>query len=70
MMNSQARVNFFRERELEYIAAINTTAGFSGWLELNLTSCLATWVAFPNSNKGLYLSVHPADKPGKRITCA
>ncbi|RZC39571.1 glass bottom boat protein, partial [Asbolus verrucosus] len=51
------------ERELEYISAINTTGRFTGWLGLNLTACLPTWVAFPNSNKGLYLSVHPADKP-------
>ncbi|KAJ8951807.1 hypothetical protein NQ318_019780 [Aromia moschata] len=55
------------ERELEYVSALNTTAGFSGWLGLNLTACLATWVAFPDSNKGLYLSVHPVSKPGHEI---
>lgn len=55
------------ERELEYITAVNTTGGFTGWLELNLTSSLSTWVAFPNSNKGLYLSVHPAEKSGREI---
>ncbi|KAF5297757.1 hypothetical protein FQR65_LT09931 [Abscondita terminalis] len=55
------------ERELEYITAVNTTGGSNGWLELNLTSSLTTWVAFPNSNKGLYLSVHPAEKPGREI---
>ncbi|KAF5275690.1 hypothetical protein FQA39_LY06802 [Lamprigera yunnana] len=55
------------ERELEYIIAVNTTGSFTGWLELNLTSSLSTWVAFPNSNKGLYLSVHPTEKPGREI---
>lgn len=55
----------YRERELEYISAVNTTGNFVGWLKLNLTACLPTWVAFPDSNKGLYLSVHPVDKPGK-----
>ncbi|XP_023012342.2 protein 60A isoform X1 [Leptinotarsa decemlineata] len=55
------------ERELEYISAQNTTSGFTGWISLNVTACLATWVAFPDSNKGFYLSVHPADKPGHEI---
>ncbi|KAB0797560.1 hypothetical protein PPYR_08553 [Photinus pyralis] len=55
------------ERELEYIIAVNTTEDFTGWLELNLTNSLSTWVAFPNSNKGLYLSVHPAEKPAREI---
>ncbi|EFA04645.1 glass bottom boat protein precursor [Tribolium castaneum] len=55
------------ERELEYISAVNTTGSFTGWLNLNLTACLPTWVAFPDSNKGLYLSVHPVDKPGREI---
>ncbi|KAG5885274.1 hypothetical protein JTB14_005814 [Gonioctena quinquepunctata] len=58
---------YFRERELEYVWAANTTAGFTGWLSLNVTACLSSWVAFPNSNKGLYLSVHPVDKAGHEI---
>ncbi|KAJ8916211.1 hypothetical protein NQ315_016350 [Exocentrus adspersus] len=55
------------ERELEYVSALNTSASFSGWVGLNVTACLATWVAFPDSNKGLYLSVHPVDRPGHEI---
>lgn len=55
------------EKELEYVAAVNTTASYSGWLELNLTSCFATWVAIPDANKGLYLSVHSVDKPGHEL---
>ncbi|KAK9721457.1 TGF-beta propeptide [Popillia japonica] len=55
------------ERELEYVGAINTTAGYSGWLELNITAPLATWIAFPDSNKGLYLSVHPINRPGHEV---
>lgn len=55
---------FYRERELEYVTAINTTAAYSGWLELNVTAPLTTWIAFPDSNKGLYISVHPIDRPG------
>lgn len=55
------------ERELEFISAINTTDVFSGWLSLNLTSCLSSWVVFPDSNKGLYLSVHFVDKPGHEL---
>ncbi|KAL3282265.1 hypothetical protein HHI36_005456 [Cryptolaemus montrouzieri] len=55
------------ERELEYVSAVNTSASSTGWLDLNLTQCLANWVAFPDSNKGLYLSVHQVDKPGHEI---
>ncbi|XP_060518491.1 protein 60A [Cylas formicarius] len=55
------------ERGLEYISSINTTAEFTGWLSLNITQCLAAWVALPKSNNGLYLSVHPAGKPGHEI---
>lgn len=58
-------IYYFRERELEFIKSVNTTASYSGWLELNITGCLASWVAFPESNKGLYLSVHPVDRPGR-----
>lgn len=54
-----------RERELEFVQSLNTTGDFESWLEFNLTSALSTWVTFPESNKGLYLSVHAADKPGK-----
>ncbi|XP_076271007.1 TGF-beta family member glass bottom boat isoform X1 [Rhynchophorus ferrugineus] len=50
------------ENELDYISEINTNFQFSGWLGLNVTKCLSTWVAFPTSNKGIYLSVHPTDK--------
>ncbi|CAG9814261.1 unnamed protein product [Phaedon cochleariae] len=55
------------ERELEYISAQNTSAGFSGWISLNMTGCLANWVALPDSNKGVYLSVHPSEKPGHEL---
>ncbi|KAK9870584.1 hypothetical protein WA026_008147 [Henosepilachna vigintioctopunctata] len=55
------------ERELEYVSAINTSAAFTGWLDLNLTHCLSNWVAFPDSNKGLYLSVHQEDGTGHEI---
>jgi len=55
------------ERELEYVAAVNTTAGFTGWLELNLTSCFAAWVAISESNRGIYLSVHPINRPAHEV---
>ncbi|CAG9862784.1 unnamed protein product [Phyllotreta striolata] len=55
------------EKDLEYVSAINTTSDSTGWIILNITQCLTTWVAFPNSNKGLYLSVHPVNRPGHEI---
>ncbi|XP_021935994.1 protein 60A [Zootermopsis nevadensis] len=38
-----------------------------GWLVLNVTGPLNSWVAFPDSNLGLYLSVHLPDKPAHEI---
>jgi hypothetical protein len=41
-----------------------------GWLVLNVTGPFSSWVAFPDSNLGLYLSVHLPDKPGEwKETC-
>ncbi|XP_066143448.1 protein 60A [Euwallacea fornicatus] len=50
------------ESELEFMSQIETTADFTGWLGINVTKCLASWVAFPRSNRGIYLSVRPTDK--------
>ncbi|GLV38626.1 glass bottom boat [Carabus blaptoides fortunei] len=55
------------ERELEFVTSLNITADYMGWIELNMTGPLSSWVAFPHSNKGLYLSVHPVDRPGHEI---
>nr|KAF7430126.1 hypothetical protein H0235_006524 [Vespula pensylvanica] len=49
-------------RELQYVDAINTTIGREGWLTLNVSEPLSHWVNNPNGNRGLYLSVHPADR--------
>lgn len=49
------------QKELEFVDSVNTTAGNDGWLLFNLTGPLSSWVAFPHSNRGLYLSVHPAN---------
>ncbi|CAG9771797.1 unnamed protein product [Ceutorhynchus assimilis] len=50
------------ESELEYMSEVETTADANGWLGINVTKCLATWVAFPESNKGIYMSVRSTDK--------
>ncbi|EZA54725.1 hypothetical protein DMN91_006821 [Ooceraea biroi] len=49
-------------RELQYIDAINATTGKEGWLTLNVSEALEHWVNNPDGNRGLYLSVHPADR--------
>ncbi|XP_066601960.1 protein 60A-like [Prorops nasuta] len=49
-------------RELQYVDAVNTTVGREGWLTLNATEALQHWVNNPEGNRGLYLSVHPADR--------
>lgn len=35
------------------------------WLVLNVTDPLSSWVAFPDLNLGIYLSVHLPNKPGE-----
>ncbi|XP_043270190.1 protein 60A [Venturia canescens] len=49
-------------RELQYVDSTNTTVGKEGWMTLNVTEALQHWVNNPEGNKGLYLSVHPADR--------
>ncbi|XP_012272417.1 protein 60A [Orussus abietinus] len=50
------------ERELQYVDSVNTTTKREGWLTLNVTEPLQHWVNNPEGNRGLYLSVHPADR--------
>lgn len=54
-------------RELQYIDAINITSNKEGWLTLNISEALDHWVNNPSGNQGLYLSVHPVDRSGKRF---
>ncbi|XP_073995241.1 TGF-beta family member glass bottom boat [Rhodnius prolixus] len=55
-MVSQARDG---SNGLEFVDAVNTTAEHEGWLFFNVSGTLTRWIAFPDSNKGLYLSIHP-----------
>ncbi|KAG8291315.1 protein 60A [Homalodisca vitripennis] len=50
------------EKELEFVDAVNTSYSQEGWLIFNMTGPLTSWVTFPQTNKGLYMSVHPADR--------
>lgn len=55
------------QKELEIIAAINTTANYQGWIELNVTNALSNWINDKESNKGLYIGAHSVDKPEHEI---
>jgi len=59
---------FFSEIGLQYVDSLNTTAHNEGWLVFNLTGPLTTWVAIPDLNLGLYLSVTPHGHPSKYHT--
>nr|BBD17787.1 glass bottom boat [Athalia rosae] len=50
------------ERELQYVDSMNTSTGREGGLTLNVSEPLQHWVNDPEANRGLYLSVHPADR--------
>ncbi|XP_074102255.1 glass bottom boat [Cotesia typhae] len=50
------------KKELQYVDSVNTTTGKESWLTLNVSAALQHWVNNPEGNRGLYLSVHPADR--------
>ncbi|KYN10951.1 PREDICTED: protein 60A [Trachymyrmex cornetzi] len=54
-------------RELQYIDAINITDNKEGWLTLNISEAFEHWVKDSNENRGLYLSVHPADRSAHEV---
>ncbi|KAK3922427.1 Protein 60A [Frankliniella fusca] len=55
------------EKELEFVDAVNTTHSNQGWHVFNMTGPLTSWVAFPRSNLGLYLSVLSPERPGHEL---
>lgn len=57
----------FSNRELQYVDAVNATTGKEGWLTLNISEALNHWVNNPDGNRGLYLSVHLAERSSKRF---
>ncbi|KAL6254675.1 hypothetical protein P5V15_013982 [Pogonomyrmex californicus] len=54
-------------RELQYIDAVNVTSSKEGWLTLNISEALDHWVNNPDGNRGLYLSVHSADRSAHEV---
>lgn len=54
-------------KELELLAAVNTTSDYVGWLEINITSTLGEWIADGDSNHGLYIGVRSANRPEHEI---
>ncbi|EGI59270.1 PREDICTED: protein 60A isoform X1 [Acromyrmex echinatior] len=54
-------------RELQYIDAINITDNKEGWLTLNISEAFEHWVKDSKENRGLYLSVHPADRSAHEV---
>lgn len=52
---------------MEKVAAVNTSAGSEGWLELNVTSALSAWLSSPADNRGFFITLHPHSQPGIKI---
>ena len=50
------------EKELQFVSSVNASAEHEGWITLNVSAAFQHWVHDPFSNRGLYLSVHPADR--------
>lgn len=57
----------FRSIQMEQVAAVNTSAGSEGWLELNVTSALAAWLSSPADNRGFFITLHPHSQPGTYV---
>ncbi|XP_046961693.1 protein 60A [Vanessa cardui] len=53
--------------EMERIAAVNTSIGAEGWLELNVTGALATWLGAPADNRGFFITLHPHSQPERHV---
>lgn len=54
-------------RELELLAAINTTSDYVGWLEMNITGTLDQWITDNTNNHGLYIGVRSVNRPEHEI---
>ncbi|XP_069698496.1 protein 60A [Periplaneta americana] len=54
------------EKALRLVDSV-VTGREEGWLVLNVTGPLSSWVAFPDSNLGLYLSVHLLSRPAHEM---
>lgn len=54
----------YSEKALVLVDSVSVGPAGS-WLVLNVTDPLSSWVAFPDLNLGLYLSVHLPNKPGE-----
>lgn len=52
---------------MQYVDSTNTTINQEGWITLNVSEALQHWINNPDGNRGLYLSVHPADRSGNII---
>ncbi|XP_063226795.1 protein 60A [Bacillus rossius redtenbacheri] len=55
------------QKELQFVDAVNSSCDHEGWLQLNVTGPFTAWVAFPETNLGLYLSAHLASRPGHEL---
>ncbi|XP_026757262.1 protein 60A [Galleria mellonella] len=53
--------------QLEEVAAVNTSAGSEGWLEVNVTSALAAWLTSPADNRGFFITLHPHSQPERHV---
>ncbi|VVD04327.1 protein 60A [Leptidea sinapis] len=53
--------------QMEKVAAVNTSAGSEGWLELNVTLALASWLGAPADNRGFFVTLHPHSQPERHV---
>ena len=55
------------QRDLELLSAVNTTADYQGWLEMNVTEGLSGWLRNPKDNRGIYIEAHAMHKPEHEV---
>ncbi|XP_068621103.1 protein 60A [Battus philenor] len=60
-------VDNFGGLQMEQVAAVNTSAGAEGWLELNVTTALLAWLTEPSENRGFFITIHPHSQPERHV---
>jgi len=56
-----------RQEELKLLSSKNATTHYDGWLELNVTTALKSWIEVPLSNKGLIVAATLSERPDKEV---
>ncbi|KAJ8932693.1 hypothetical protein NQ314_014524 [Rhamnusium bicolor] len=55
-------------QKLKYISSVNVTGGYTGWLNLNVTSCFTNWITNHDAKSRLYLTAYAISSIKQEVT--